>query len=478
MKHCRKNTLKSRKGITLIALVITIIVLLILAGISISMLSGDNGILQRATHSKEKTIIASEIEQIQLEVLGSYETNGALLIGRVNDNIKNHISGVITDDATQFPLTVTYTETRNNYKVYENGKVEEKIIKIPEGLTIGSTVVYNPSGTYNWKAKYATSNKSVTKTDNNTTVEDDSNDILLSSESDGTFQITSWKVLSIDKENDKIELIPNAPTTGTVTLQGSQGYNNAVKLLNDACDALYSMEKNGKKLVKARSICMDDFERVLTDEALEARYDYATSECTYNQWCTEAYTSTGVYATTYRDSNGNYIIFKNYPRIYANERDSIINQNPTGGTLSLSEQTEFIERIDANLQAVSERVTTANSIRPKLTYYLFETSYNSTYKTHFKNYDSNNSKSFADLLSPRGSNTSYWIATRCTGPTNNACMFDVRYVRKGFIYFAVLGRSDSASAESSAGYSAPLFPVVSLSSELIDGNTSLGFKVE
>ena len=42
-------------GITLIALVITVIVLLILAGISISMLSGDNSILSRATQARTKT---------------------------------------------------------------------------------------------------------------------------------------------------------------------------------------------------------------------------------------------------------------------------------------------------------------------------------------------------------------------------------------------------------------------------------------
>lgn len=44
---------QSIKGITLIALVITIIVLLILAGASISMLTGENGILTRGTKSKE-----------------------------------------------------------------------------------------------------------------------------------------------------------------------------------------------------------------------------------------------------------------------------------------------------------------------------------------------------------------------------------------------------------------------------------------
>ena len=46
---------KNNKGITLIALVVSIIVLLILAGISISMLTGQNGILNRATETKEKT---------------------------------------------------------------------------------------------------------------------------------------------------------------------------------------------------------------------------------------------------------------------------------------------------------------------------------------------------------------------------------------------------------------------------------------
>ena len=47
-----KNKYFSNKGITLIALVITIIVLLILAGISISMLSGENGILTQVEVAK------------------------------------------------------------------------------------------------------------------------------------------------------------------------------------------------------------------------------------------------------------------------------------------------------------------------------------------------------------------------------------------------------------------------------------------
>ena len=55
---------KKNKGITLIALVITIIILLILAGISISMLTGQNGILNRTQEAKVK----NEKSQAQEEV--------------------------------------------------------------------------------------------------------------------------------------------------------------------------------------------------------------------------------------------------------------------------------------------------------------------------------------------------------------------------------------------------------------------------
>ena len=64
-----KHKLKKNKGITLIALVVTIIILLILAGISISMLTGQNGILNRAIDAKEKTQVANEKEAIGLATM-------------------------------------------------------------------------------------------------------------------------------------------------------------------------------------------------------------------------------------------------------------------------------------------------------------------------------------------------------------------------------------------------------------------------
>ena len=64
--------LKNNKGITLIALVITIIVLLILAGVSIAMLTGDNGILTQATSARDDTKEAEAADKINMALNGEY----------------------------------------------------------------------------------------------------------------------------------------------------------------------------------------------------------------------------------------------------------------------------------------------------------------------------------------------------------------------------------------------------------------------
>ena len=69
MKNQLKELTKTSNGITLIALVVTIIVLLILAGISIQMLTGDNGILNRTTEARSETIHANVYEQLKFEEL-------------------------------------------------------------------------------------------------------------------------------------------------------------------------------------------------------------------------------------------------------------------------------------------------------------------------------------------------------------------------------------------------------------------------
>ena len=64
--------MRNQKGITLIALVITIIVLLILAGVSIAMLTGQNGILRRANEADTATEKAEIVERVNMELSAQY----------------------------------------------------------------------------------------------------------------------------------------------------------------------------------------------------------------------------------------------------------------------------------------------------------------------------------------------------------------------------------------------------------------------
>ena len=135
-KDIRKRKIKKRSyyslkgikdsvtGITLIALVITIIVLLILAGVSIATLTGENGILTQAGNAKTETTKAEALEKVQVEVLGSYGSDGKLDNGLLKINL-NNIKGIIgvpdTITDSNYPLTVNV----NGYDIVikKNGTV-------------------------------------------------------------------------------------------------------------------------------------------------------------------------------------------------------------------------------------------------------------------------------------------------------------------------------------------------------------------
>ena len=68
--------LNKNKGVTIVALVITIIVLLILAGVTIAMLSGENGILTKAKEAKTRTDNASTLEKLELTILAAKDNTG------------------------------------------------------------------------------------------------------------------------------------------------------------------------------------------------------------------------------------------------------------------------------------------------------------------------------------------------------------------------------------------------------------------
>ena len=115
---------KEAKGITLIALVITIIVLLILAGVTIATLTGDNGILKKAGDAKTQTEQAKADENLKIAIAGSYGTDGKLNLKDLKDSLENQ--GINYDkNNTGFPLEVTVNGEKK--KIDANGNIIESI---------------------------------------------------------------------------------------------------------------------------------------------------------------------------------------------------------------------------------------------------------------------------------------------------------------------------------------------------------------
>ena len=138
MKNCIKKSLKASNGITLIALVITIIVLLILAGISISMLSGDNSILQKATDAKTYSERASVVEQARTDVLGYQAENKGGSLDKTQ--LKSVLDTYFKDVPTELPdgdeLSNLELTTLDKYRTHQI-----KVSEIYNGTVSGGTTL-------------------------------------------------------------------------------------------------------------------------------------------------------------------------------------------------------------------------------------------------------------------------------------------------------------------------------------------------
>ena len=123
-----KEVKTRNKGVTLIALVVTIIVLLILAGVSIATLTGNNGILTQATRAKEESEKDEIIEQIQLDIADKQiENQGSINEDEFYEILSKY--GVISDNET------ILTTTKGNYEILVSdiysGNVESSLVTTP-----------------------------------------------------------------------------------------------------------------------------------------------------------------------------------------------------------------------------------------------------------------------------------------------------------------------------------------------------------
>ena len=144
MKRNLALKIKQEKGITLLALVITIIILLILAGITISAITGDNGIIRNAGQAKEETEIANEKEIVEKATVQAMGNNkyGNIEERELQSELDKE-TGEGKTEATDIgeEFEVIFNESNRYYTVDKDGNVGEAqdIIKDkhPGDITVG-----------------------------------------------------------------------------------------------------------------------------------------------------------------------------------------------------------------------------------------------------------------------------------------------------------------------------------------------------
>ena len=145
MKKRKKINMKMNNGITIVALVITIIIMLILAGVTIKGITADNGLIGRTKESKKLAEIDSEKEEINLATVNAMNKGkyGSLEEKNLEEALKNKIgegqTEVIKDDKN---FVVKIEKSKRYYRIDEvgnvDGPIEIIIDEMPGDITKGN----------------------------------------------------------------------------------------------------------------------------------------------------------------------------------------------------------------------------------------------------------------------------------------------------------------------------------------------------
>ena len=139
-----KGNKRKIQGITLVSLVITIIILLILAGITIATLTGENGLFARAQRAKIKSQLASAKEEVSLAIAAkiseNYDNIDSITPKMVVDEInKKQGNSVYAENESSFQTNIVYPSNSHGIKekiiVTVNEKLEIVEVKTDTGIT-------------------------------------------------------------------------------------------------------------------------------------------------------------------------------------------------------------------------------------------------------------------------------------------------------------------------------------------------------
>ena len=413
-KTAKKQKLKENKGITLIALVITIIILLILAGVVIATLTGDNGILGKAktTNDEEKAK-----EQIKIAVMGSYGKDGELNYDDLTKNLGQIGIKDLPNEAS-YPLEVTLDGV--SATIEANGEVNfttsggytqtGDTITSPDGKTmkVGDYVDYDPILGAN------ASDLTYTSTTDKTGASSEQEFNVSTYKSAGY----GWRILGVS--NGKIRLISEEfigareytdSSRTYYTLKGQKGYINGIEELNKI-SAIFG---HGKGAEKATSITAEDINEI-------TGYDPATAKCeegNFNEYGNKVtYTKEGETKLSSSATNGQKWSGTQNTLNYYDKSNKTFKTLTSGSTQITSTFYYY-------------NPTTLNTKQEKPTQGVDENGvYNTIYQILFGKY-AVNKDSYEISFVGTGTQPRYWLASESALTVKNGVTWGLRRVNDG-----------------------------------------------
>ena len=322
MQKLKRRTSLGEKAITLIALVVTIVILLILAGVTITMTLGQNGLFTRAragaaayNESEVKDDLSMLITQYTWDK-ASEKTDKSL-----GDYLKDNGETSVKANADGTTLEVEYkgyvfTVNKDSGEITGVSKSDSS-----DGSTtptiipqVGEIVNYTP-------------NTPSTGYDLNRAKSGFSNEQTI----DKTYDPTTWKIMEVDENGNITKLLGIGAKT--VNFQGSTGYNNGVYLLNDICKSRYGNASLG---ATARSLNIEDIESRMNSTGIAARNGYTAGTTQYGT--TKTYT-------------GSQTI---YPALYEQEKYAGVKRNADNTLTEVSDVADGTQVITGSVDATAQ----------------------------------------------------------------------------------------------------------------------------
>ena len=466
MENIRKK--ERQEGITLIALVVTIVVLLILAGTSIAMLTGDNGIITNAQKSQMENTKSEVIEKMNMAYNAAYSEARIKTATDAGYQPSAHIAELAEVVAKELGVEATTTNPENGetgvtdlYYVYYNdidhtitmlygdnkfalkaGEEAENNLyanikgeitlnttqitytKQPDGTTnngngggntptdrtgikVGEYIDYSPDDTAQTTYSKDKLTAAITGDDRNKT--------------DITRDGLKWQVLKINADGS-MDII-GTPTSQDIYFANAIGYNNGVYVMNDICKTLYS--RSG---IEARSVNIEDFEYWLEQKGnTSVRDNYTNAGVQYN------------HPTKYPRN-------KKYPYLYQYEIGAGINSDTVGrGTLGLSKTYTKENGYTNGITTNTSGEATEGNLTVTQTYW-----------------DAGITKeNFGEGAKVLSSSSVYWLASRYAGCNSSYASFGLRYANSN-----LSGSYMFCSDRDTSSGSYHLRPVVSLKSSV------------